>query len=201
MSRSELARTMPTLELGQTFTGIGQEGVGGDVWFREGFALSAFAGLALHEIGHALGLKHPTSGVLQTPPYLNSAEGYYSFSAMVTGEATSTYQNLPVPTTFSIYELAELQYLYGAGNANTGDSTYSFGGASIRATIWDSGGTDTISAGSELISFGFTGAGTVSRFVPSDQSVVSRPESRVTRVRGRRRRDRRHLQQTDYLGE
>lgn len=85
-----------------TFTQIGQAGVGGDVWFNQGMDLSAFARTALHEIGHALGLKHPNSGadLLQMPPYLSSSENFLSYTVMTTGESNSNYASLPDPATF-----------------------------------------------------------------------------------------------------
>lgn len=105
----------------------------------------------LHEIGHALGLKHPHSG----EPTLPEAEDSHSFTVM-------SYQFLGrSPGTLMPYDLLALQYLYGARQARTGNDTYVFTRGAIdqfsldgrvsldtatptKQTIWDTGGTNTI---------------------------------------------------------
>jgi len=137
---------------GFTLGPIGQPGSSGDVWLAQNYNSEAFSFTVLHEIGHALGLKHPMEWdkspipILQQPPYLDPTQGYWSYSAMMSREYTDRYSTLPAPSTFMLYDVAELQSLYGAGVGNSGDNIYTFNGTPTRTTIWDAGGTDTISA-------------------------------------------------------
>lgn len=129
---------------------------GGDVWlgrnsYFDSTADGSYSLLGLmHEIGHALGLKHPHdtdgSGVVLAVnlDYLgNSVMSYRSYINQTIGSA---YTNTFFPTTPGIYDIAALQQLYGANMAtNASDTTYHWGaGEQILETIWDAGGTDTI---------------------------------------------------------
>lgn len=104
----------------------------------------------IHELGHALGLKHPgnynADGGGTDGPYLPDAEdssdvtvmSYYDGSA----SDTSGY-----PVTPMLYDIAALQFLYGANhNYNAGNTTYSLTGAKTNMTIWDGGGSDTLNS-------------------------------------------------------
>lgn len=128
----------------------------GDVWLGRNSYFNSTAdgsysllGL-MHEIGHALGLKHPHdtdgSGVVMAVnlDYLgNSVMSYRSYLNQTIGGA---YTNTFFPSTPGVYDIAALQYLYGANMAtNAGNTTYQWGaGEQILETIWDGGGTDTI---------------------------------------------------------
>jgi hypothetical protein len=86
----------------------------------------------IHEMGHAMGLKHPgaydAGGGKAPPPYLSSATDNRAMSIMsyndpiasqllnISGNQTSyTYSLTPSnPSTYQTYDLAALQYLYGA---------------------------------------------------------------------------------------
>ena len=103
-----------------------------------------------HEIGHALGLKHPgdynsnSSGT--SGPYLPEAQDNLHYTMMsYTGDALL---NGLSPSSYRLFDVASLQYLYGANMSYaTGDNAYKFGGLSnVSKVIWDAGGTDTLDA-------------------------------------------------------
>ena len=109
----------------------------------------------IHEIGHGLGLKHPGnySGGGGTPPYLPVNLDYSTYSIMSYNDlnpwfldpATHKYIEV-VPQTPMIYDIAAIQYLYGANNNyHTGNDTYTFDPSHpFYMAIWDAGGIDTI---------------------------------------------------------
>lgn len=112
----------------------------------------------MHEIGHALGLKHsfedspvlpaaldnrlytimsytdPVKNVYPEAGYVNGSYGWISYYI--------------TPETPMVLDIAAIQYLYGANmNYKTGNDTYTFDPKDpFFMTIWDAGGTDTISA-------------------------------------------------------
>lgn len=141
--------------------------VGGDTWYVEPTAVTTNATFAddtygrmtaLHEIGHSIGLSHPFDGgsgsgetltgngltdtMRQTVMSYTRSDyvTYYESSGSLASK--NIYSNTPM-----IYDVAAVEYLYGAiTDANTGDTTYSFGDTDHQRikTIVDSGGTDTI---------------------------------------------------------
>ncbi len=103
-----------------------------------------------HEIGHALGLKHPFEGSVQAPAGLDN----FNFTTMTYNFTGGE------PTSWMPGDIYVLQQIYGA---NTGwaagdtvytfsqtdafsDGTASYGTASLNAlaVIWDGGGNDTL---------------------------------------------------------
>jgi serralysin len=146
----------------------------GDCWFNrtnynEPVAGNfAYAAGMMHELGHALGLKHGHvtqfgHGVLF--PMLPAAKDGFEYSVMTyhqfPGDPDPLLSNPDHPTTWMQNDIAALQYLYGADFAhNAGNTVYSWSPTSGRMfvngtgqvvpdsnlvfmTVWDGGGTDT----------------------------------------------------------
>lgn len=106
----------------------------------------------LHEMGHVLGLNHPSDSTLL--PVAGEDQLKYSLMSYrsFNGDSTSgTYGNTFFPTTPMINDIAAIQYLYGANTAyHAGNNTYSWSdGEKIFETIWDAGGIDTIDASNQ----------------------------------------------------
>ena len=107
------------------------------------------AGVILHEIGHALTLKHPglyTGSADQgnSPPYLPKSQDNNQYTVM-------SYR--PDPHTgepakhLMLYDIAALQARFGANDHyRSGDTTYSASPGETK-TIWDTGGNDVIDGG------------------------------------------------------
>jgi Ca2+-binding RTX toxin-like protein len=151
-----------------TITAVRASELAGDVWLdsTEGWAAADFArggrghGTLLHELLHALGLKHPfqstPAGHTLDPAHDNKAWTVMSYTPhphgwlrTVTGDSssfTAAYRAIE-PETPMPYDILALQALYGANaTVRTGDNVYTFDPARpfIR-TIVDAGGTDTVS--------------------------------------------------------
>lgn len=135
--------------------------LGGDVWLNNSYypnytqTNSSYGFLTMvHEIGHALGLKHPgnynAGGGGSQGPFLPAQEDNTKYTVM-------SYFKHPGsgihPQTPMLYDIAAIQYLYGA-NSNTrpGNNTYSWNAnQAFIQTIWDAGGNDTISAANQSL--------------------------------------------------
>lgn len=129
---------------------------GGDVWLGAAshrnvtdYAPGTYTFHSLiHEIGHALGLKHPHdadgTGVQSTSDWQGvTVMSYRSYP----GDAISgSYSNDFFPTLPMLWDIRAVQALYGANYATrAGNTTYSWGnGEQIFECIWDGGGRDRI---------------------------------------------------------
>ena len=124
---------------------------GGDVWIGDPTTEYATKGTYdymtfIHEIGHALGLKHPFSASSANTTILDPALDDVHFTVMSYNNNYS-YQ----PMTPMVLDILAIQALYGANMTwQTGDNVYSWKAYQpIFETIWDAGGNDTIDASSQ----------------------------------------------------
>lgn len=92
----------------------------------------------IHELGHAMGLKHPFSQSDSEAPYLSASENTSQWTVMSYNSRTADYY-----LRYSPLDIAALQYLYGPSTASSANSTYTLA-ANAPNFIWDGGGTDTI---------------------------------------------------------
>ena len=152
---------------------ISTEPRGGDVWFNKWFVLADFSSglvpmwlhgsetpgsqtaigdvtILYHEIFHALGVEHPNDN----PDNPFPAEINYREYSVMAGEwsvdGASTYivdgKEYAIASTPMAYDIAALQYLYGANlKHNSGDTIYTFDPNTPEIKlIWDGAGIDTL---------------------------------------------------------
>ncbi|HEY8382759.1 MAG TPA: M10 family metallopeptidase C-terminal domain-containing protein [Microvirga sp.] len=147
---------------------------GGDVWFGHGrtwydaprLGNYAYATI-LHEIGHALGLKHAheVDGAFGAMPFAQDSTEYtvMSYRSYAGASTTSGYPNETwgFAQSLMMHDIRALQHMYGANYATRpGDTVYAWnpwtgemsvdgigrgapGANRVFSTVWDGGGSDT----------------------------------------------------------
>jgi serralysin len=167
IAESSLATPAYTIPI----SAIGEDGSAGDVWFNDTLRDPRAGNYAyfanIHELGHALGLKHPhetTGGFPLLPADRDGMELTVMSYRDYVGDAIDKFGTDPgnFPQTFMQYDIQALQTMYGADygpESNSTDTRYSWspttGEMSINGvgqgqpvdnkvflTIWDGGGND-----------------------------------------------------------
>ncbi len=126
----------------------------GDIWMKNGQWHNGYYNevvkgsydyvTLLHEIGHALGLKHSFEGPNAMPDQYDS----YLYTIMSYESKAGTNSNYAsfYPTTPMYLDIVAMQILYGVDSATrTGNTIYTYNqGNRYFETIYDAGGSDTI---------------------------------------------------------
>ena len=103
----------------------------------------------IHELGHALGLKHPFAqadavGIQGEGPFLPASEDNTTWTVESYNINPAQYH-----LAYSPLDLAALQYLYGpSATARVGDDSYALS-ATASNFVWDGAGQDTLDASAQ----------------------------------------------------
>ncbi|MDD2885848.1 MAG: M10 family metallopeptidase, partial [Dechloromonas sp.] len=156
---------------GNNIFSVTEREVAGDVWLNSNIDWTVADWTAgqdgyvtlLHEIGHALGLKHPFNGTNTLSASLdNESHTVMSYTHAPNSALIAVSGNLYSyswvtshlrPSTLMPLDIEALQYLYGANTSTrTGNDVYRWSlNAELLETIWDSAGTDTIDCSNQTL--------------------------------------------------
>ena len=149
---------------------------GGDVWSSWYGGFDVFT--AIHEIGHVLGLDHPGHVTRVNIPGFTTIETVMSYNGtrkQVALDEAGNYVGAVASDSLGIYDIAALQYMYGANQGhNAGNTTYTYDpDIAFYTTIWDGGGEDTLDLSNyrhgSTISLTEGTYSSVNYFVPADR--------------------------------
>lgn len=121
----------------------------GNVVFRSDIDLSLPSNfdLILHELGHAMGLKHPGnydvfSDHVPPGPFLPTAEDNQKYTLMSYNDDP---EGRPEPANLMVYDVAALQAWWGVNpDTGAGKTTYVMTATDPLSVIWDAGGRDML---------------------------------------------------------
>ncbi|MBE9395979.1 M10 family metallopeptidase C-terminal domain-containing protein [Pontibacterium sp. N1Y112] len=139
----------------------------GDIWINPeltdlSVSSTGYATL-IHEVGHALGLKHSFESeggfpainpTLDNTKYTVMSYTEYTGAGYIFTEENAfyyTYREV-MPTTPMLYDILAAQYMYGVDTTTrAGDDVYTFTTQAELKTIWDAGGADEINLSNQNI--------------------------------------------------
>ncbi|MDX2483141.1 MAG: M10 family metallopeptidase [Pseudodonghicola sp.] len=128
--------------------------------------LTANPGLLLHELGHALGLKHPFSDPALPDALENNKYTVMSYDVNPDNGLDSDAMML--------FDVFALQDIWGEVDYNSGNTTYSEARTDTVDAVWDSGGRDTFDASSRTSDVTLIlKAGKFSSFDATDDVVIT----------------------------
>ncbi|GAA6200607.1 M10 family metallopeptidase C-terminal domain-containing protein [Aquicoccus sp. SU-CL01552] len=139
--------------------------------------LSVSPDLLLHELGHALGLKHPFQDAIDSDrnpvPDTTLPDAFdnnkYSIMSYTTNPDTGSHADAMM-----LFDVFALQDIWGEADYNAGNTSYSGPRTETVDPIWDTGGTDTFDASSRTgdVTLNLK-AGKFSSFDSTDDVVIT----------------------------